>query len=171
MICTLPLLFGLLQATPWECSHWPKAVEPREILAEAQRKDGRDALNCLFDDDTAWNRVLCAIDTGKPEWLDVARALLPRADGGPAEDLRVSLSAALVRSPLLTLRVIRGEEASVCGNIEGTRTKNEALAHLRSQREAVLGVSDSDLHSVREVCLAAIERSRLEDIPRAGFPK
>lgn len=108
---------------------------------------------------TRWNALMIAIERGDADWLRVAAALRPGANGATADSLLAALSTALRRNAEGVLRVmgpgIRPEDVCV-PRIDDARPIDLKVFEVHS-RNALASVSDPALRTLRDRCIALID--------------
>ena len=133
---------------------------PQAIRAQIQHA-GPKATVSRLDNDGGMDKVLEAIGTGDPQWIALAPLLAPGTDGADGEGLGIELATTLPINPAAVLRVAEPGNGvlgllRVCGLpfIETTAASNEA--YLRLATAALAKITDPNLRSSRDQCLARL---------------
>ena len=117
-----------------------------------------------------WLTLLSNVETGKNVWLKVAVAIYPATDAGPAEDLTLAVSEALLHSPrevLLIAAPIMGING-ICDYSEMTmahrkiQTIQQATLDIDARLNVLRNIGGSDIAEQRKQCLAILEEARHE---------
>ena len=88
----------------------PVAPSDPKIAGIAQRvqEEGAAAyLKSVDEDDTGWQHLLEAVETGEPAALSLASRLRPAADAGLAKSLDISFARALPAAPLEIVTMVQ----------------------------------------------------------------
>lgn len=138
-----------------------RATAPQE-LEQLQSARGAQYAQELFQRPAKWQYVSTQIESGDRGWLQVAKSLLPHADGAFAEELTADLATALLRRPANVLRLLK--QSSDSGSLP--RTVCDApfpspgktwLGHYKARAiRSVAKVHEPDLRQVRDDCLKAL---------------
>jgi hypothetical protein len=134
----------------------------KQELERLQLPDAAQYASGLYDNSGRWSYVSNKIATGEQNWLQVAKLLIPNADGAFAEELRSDLALALLVRPTNVLRLVQTSRSSgvtptdVCGapfpspgKVWLSRYKTRAITSVRRVREA-------GLSKLRDDCLSAL---------------
>jgi hypothetical protein len=152
----------------------PSAESVRQLIAQ---EGPRRTLDRLTQDEVKWLEVLQRVSSGSPAWVKIAAQLRPVADGGPGEEIVISIQDALPIRTKLILRIVQDggsfTAADVCGNygsgqIEDERPKCTVLALIHRRQHAVRAVGDPSLRVAKTACLDQL--GRLERWVKAKTP-
>jgi hypothetical protein len=82
--------------------------EAARLIKEIKAKGAKAVMAELIhnDDWSEFKKVCDKIETGKQEWLEVAKLLMPGTDGAATEDLGYSVALALPKAPRRVLALI-----------------------------------------------------------------
>lgn len=121
-----------------------------------------------------WTTFLKKVESGESSWLQVAAAIYPATDGGPAEDLSSSVGVALVSSPLNVLKIalpVMGA-GSVCGypDLGSPKydTQEKTISYLNSRISVIEKLSGNESWEAQEQCLKMLKKTRLEVLSPNG---
>lgn len=111
-------------------------------------------------DESQWRRVIRKIDSGSPEWLEVAKKLLGATDAGATEDLYASLAIALTHNPNGVLALVGTNLPldQVCTVPFVEASDKKVKEHQLKVRNALRGVTSPALAAKKRDCLIAIAR-------------
>lgn len=137
------------------------------------RQVGADAyVRALFADDLRHAQVLSRIEVGRPEWLGLAQAMKPAADGAFAEDLDAGVAKALVNNPRDVLKLLSPEGGPTTWRIKlacQAPIATPGKAWLRDYKakaiRAVSAVRDPGLSDQKRHCLQALDSIDLSNPP------
>lgn len=147
-----------------------KKPTPREIRARLGKEGAQQVLRDLTARLSTWDHVRAGVSSGSREWLEVAAALEPVADGGYGLSLVLAFQDALPRSPKTVLEIVRSGSSftvfEACGGygegqLEDERPSEVLLGLVRERRTAVQAVIDRALSDVQRGCLAELDRLAL----------
>jgi hypothetical protein len=117
----------------------------------------------LWRDSPRWDMFLSRIDSGQREWLRVAQAIKPAADGAVAEQLLTSIAEALIENPPDVLRLLSPEGGvstwritTVCGGPIPAPGKAWLTTYKAKALQAVATVREPDLIEKKRQCLRAL---------------
>jgi hypothetical protein len=140
-----------------------KLTSAKQMLQHLQGKNGDRFARRLFEDDATWNAVSKGIVSGNGDWLQVARLLMPMADGAGAEQLSTDLALALPKAPRNVLRLISSpgtpkayRTPNICSAPIPTPGKSWLIAYIARSTRAVQGIHEPGLLKHREACLKAL---------------
>jgi len=132
---------------------------------ELDRLQGPDAAryaSALYDDDHKWSFVSSKIATGEQDWLQVAKLLVPIADGALAEDLRSNLASALLVRPANILKLLKTtptlKPADVCNAPFPSPGKTWLTRYRARAIKSVGAVREPSLRRLRDDCLKVLRR-------------
>jgi len=135
----------------------------RQELERLQRRDGDQYASALYDSPEKWSYVSEKIATGQPEWLQVAKALSPRADGAFAEELSTDLASALLHSPRNVLQLLKqtsGSRILTSTNVCDAPFPSPGKQWLRQYKwrviKSVSSIREPELKKVRNECLKTL---------------
>ena len=127
----------------------------REVGAEA-------FVGSAFEDPRHWGFITSRIETGRGEWLALAKAMIPAADGASAEELQSSLATALVAKPSNVLRLLQSLGGkppwveSVCDAPFHSPGKTWLIKYKAKALMAVQSVREPQLARQKARCLRAL---------------
>jgi len=89
-----------------------EAPDAGRIISEIKLKGAKEVIARLTSDEnwTEFEKVCDEIETGKKEWLEVAKLLAPGSDAATAESLIISVARALPKSPRHVLSLVAETE-------------------------------------------------------------
>jgi hypothetical protein len=147
----------------------PSLVSTKDVLDRIASVGAAATLSELRGNLGQWNALIKEIAGGEAQWLEIAKAFAPVADGGSAEELSGSVAEALARSPREVLAILSAPHATegqrslsvddVCGNYGVDWDPSAALSLLRAQSTAVASISEASLAETRTECLTLIRKS------------
>jgi hypothetical protein len=154
---------------------------PAQELKKLHRPDAEPYASTLYDDSARWSYISTKIATGEQDWLEVARLLVPRADGALAEELRSDLALALLVHPANVLRLgqvsgtgsagfhrsIRLGPADFCNAPFPSPGKTWLTRYKRRALRSVRRVHEARLTKVRDECLRVLRSVDLSRPPDA----
>ncbi len=153
-------------------------LDPVMLLQRIKTKGAETVYNKELTGAT-WLAFLKKVETGERLWLEVAVAIYPATDGGPAEALTLAAGEALVRAPhevLLLVSPKMGIEG-VCDYSEMTmgyrkvNTRQQVVADIDTRINAVRRLSGSDVVPLQSKCLKILENAKREMLgPNGSFP-
>lgn len=151
-------------AAPGQGAVTPAPATPAGAALEAIRARGaRPVLDSLYERDAgALDTWFAGIASGDSTWLEVARALLPQAEGEAAASITEAVAnGALLRQPRLVLRLVEGtssgDDLALC-TPRLVEDPAQDLARLEADaKQALMTVEDPELRAVRDACIAAID--------------
>jgi hypothetical protein len=160
-------LIGLaLRAGP---SHAGELLDPA-VLLQRIKDNGADSVYKSDLSGKKWLAFLKKVETGKKAWLEVAAAIYPATDGGPAEDLTTAVGEALIHSPhdvlLVAAPVVSIE--GVCNYSEMTmeyrnvHSPQQAGKDIDARIRVLRGVSGADISAQRDRCIELLQESKNE---------
>jgi hypothetical protein len=137
-----------------------QAISAARVLADIQTRGAQAEVTRLTAGNSSqWEEVMRQIETGTPEWLQVATALRRGSDAGNTESLYYAVSYALLRAPQRVLPMIGGDFPlqNVCTVPDIEPSPEKVRRQVAKARTALRGVTDPGLQSVRNRCLSAYE--------------
>lgn len=144
-----------------------RATAAQEV-ARLQRPDAARYASGLYDNSERWSYVSKKIATGEQDWLQVARLLIPNADGAFAEELRSDLALALLKHPANVLELIRESAAStseMCSAPFSSPGKHWLRGYRMRAITAVRRVREPKMTKLRDDCIRELRRI---DLSRAA---
>jgi hypothetical protein len=165
---------GWLHVQYPDSAHHGPPLDPLK-LRRAVASRGPDAVvSQLWQTGAPWEELLEGVDSGAPEWLDLAAALAPGTDAGAASDLITALFMALAPAPERTLRLLVGSSGlaaqfnvdQICGsNVYLDYDPEDARVLIRERLQTVRGVTATDLVPLRDACLRNLEEALATGAP------
>lgn len=154
---------------------WIK-VDPNKastvIAAVHQRGAGWVVADALKNE-KAWDIILDNIETGKPEWIEVYKTLVPSIEADLASDLISALSKALTKNPEVILPILSAEGSvlgpeKVCGALtdEEMEYLDVGVAALKAQMDSLNRVAKPELGPAKQKCLGQIQQVLAREIFR-----
>ena len=134
---------------------------PEQILAAIRHKGAKQVIaDMTRHGNNDWDRVVKKIETGAPQWLQVASALREGSDAGSTESLQYAVSYSLLESPKLVLPMLGAEfsVAEVCTVPDIEPSSARVTQQVQKAKRALRTVSDPKLQDVREQCLKSFEK-------------
>jgi len=145
------------------------AVDATVILGEVGSHGARATVEVIRDTGNQWDLVTGNISQGEPQWLEVAAALRPGADGGAAETLDEAVFLALKPSAKSVLELLHEHAfdiAAVCGsNIATDYAANDARRMIQDRIDILKRLPNGVLAAERDKCLVGLQ-SALKDVSR-----
>lgn len=142
----------------------PSCLSPEVILQDIKVVGAKVEVTRLCKNDSLWGVVLLGVSKGIEEWLAVAEKLRPAADAGASHTLALSLGEALEHNPGTVLRKYGNSVNIVCSSpdVDDPRYGNyeKAFEAINGRYRSVQDLQESDLKSVKDSCLRALEKSR-----------
>lgn len=138
-------------------------VSAASVLADIARLGARgEAARLNAKDGRDWETVMRRVQSGRPEWLDVARQLKAGTDAGPAEDLRASVAMALARNPAGLLALVPSDFAlaDICTVPMIEPTDKHVADYKRAAEKALYSVSSGPRSAVAAEC-----REKIAEVP------
>jgi hypothetical protein len=142
-------------------------ILPEAITKQAELHSWDSVINDIFADQTAANMVLLAIDSGQPEWLNLALTMLDKTDNQRTQAMIVmSLGEALQWNPEQVLKqVVKAVPIKQLCSVEGVyewRLMSQFLANEAIQRRilSVSQVASFKLAKAKAECLAVLNESK-----------
>jgi hypothetical protein len=139
------------------------ASTSQDELRRIQMVGAQRYIEDLYDDAPHWDFVISQINSGQAEWLALAQAMMPAADGAASEELEASLAVALTTKPSNVLRLFlrRGETPhwaiqNVCDAPIPTPGKKWLIAYKAKAIKSVNSVREPDLRDLKARCLTAL---------------
>jgi hypothetical protein len=166
MACMLCMASHLALADPSKADELPDS----KVLRQKIKDDGADAVYKSELDGQNWLSFLRKVETGKKPWLEVATAIYPATDAGPAEDLTMAVGEAILRSPrdvLLLAAPVLGIE-SVCDYSEMTmdyrniHTPQQASKDIDVRIHVLRALTSTDVAARRDQCVDLLEKAKTE---------
>lgn len=133
--------------------------DPASLLSAIDAKGPRKALDDVLDEnDIAFDSICHSIESGDPQWLEVARRLRPGADGFIAEGLDYAVARALPKAPDAVLGLIgRGFTLDrVCTSPFNEPEAGIAETYQKAAADALKTVTSPKLRVIRDECLKRI---------------
>jgi hypothetical protein len=156
-------------------------INPQSIIHQINIKGAKAVVRELNEIDygTPWGTITSKIETGKPEWIEVAKKLRLGTDAGYTNDLDFSLSMALANSPQSVLKASNIDDCSkpeefcidrICANLfpeegtpkEGYLDDKSIIKILQEKKRSVEKISNVELMKKRDQCLSSLEKAILD---------
>ncbi len=139
-------------------------IEPNSIIKQANENTWAVVLNDIFNDQTAANMVLLAIDSGQQDWLDLALIMLKKSNNARTQKMLVmSLGEALQWQPKRVLtQVSKYVPISNLCSVEGVyewrlMSKFLAVEALTRRLNAVQTLNDFKQAKLKQQCINALQ--------------
>ncbi len=139
------------------------AKDPETLLDEISTRSAAAVLAEVAYGE-AWQATTTNVATGERAWLLVALALMPTADGGTSDDLRLAVNRALVTNPSGVLELFLSQEPppEVCwatAEFGGHETVESAIAELNAKVKALQAVTEPALSRQRDRCITKLREA------------
>jgi hypothetical protein len=169
LLACLPVLL----AAPSHAQAKPHfASTAKEELRHIHKVGAQRYIDDVYHDDPHWNFIASQIETGQAEWLALAQAMMPDADGAASEQLRTNLAMALTAKPSNVLRLFlkRGETprwgiGNVCDGSIPTPGKKWLTEYKAKAIKSVNSVREPALRDLKARCLATLHDIDLSQPP------
>jgi hypothetical protein len=134
------------------------------VLEKLKSKDAKEFVKSLTPENdlemTTYGSLLDKIETGTPQWLEVAILLKPYTDAGLSEALAITLAQAIKNNPSNLLSVLSEEEIKwSCSAPLIEPTKEEHENFIKLTLAAVSTVKESELSNKKQLCIEALNKS------------
>lgn len=129
-----------------------------ELLRRIESDGARVVSRRLSATPTVFDEICNQIETARPDWLEVARALKPASDGSAALSLNYSVARALLVDPGRVLGLVGHGFAvrDICTSPFTEPAPGVAERYRRSAVEALSRPLPNELKSVRDDCMKEI---------------
>jgi hypothetical protein len=151
-------LAACLLSSPFAVQAETPLPSPTALLAEIEVAGPRIVLERLWANDSQFNALSLAIESGEADWLEVARRLKPASDAGVSLSLNYSVARAIPVAPTRVLGLV-GRGFTVEGICTSPFIEPVAgVAERYEQRalQALATLEGSALASVAEQCAARV---------------
>jgi hypothetical protein len=132
-------------------------------MARLKQMGAAAYLQSTDQDDRSWSLILSRIASGRRDWLGLAQALKPVADGAAAEELTTVVAEALVKNPAGVLSLLSSSGGrstwrvrTVCDAPIPTPGKTWLRRYKAEAIRAVSTVRAPDLADQKQLCLRAL---------------
>ena len=150
-----------------------KKPSPAQLLQEINAK-GPDVVFKTTLSGQNWLAFLKTVETGQKPWLEVAAAVYPATDAGPAEDLTNALGIALLHAPedvlVITASVVGVE--GICGypnlGLSNTDTQKKVVAYLDARVRVVGKIKNLDVAAQKARCIESLQKTKTEVLSPNG---
>ena len=150
-----------------------KQPNPIELLQEIKAK-GPDLVFKTTLAGQKWLAFLKKVESGQKPWLEVAAAIYPATDAGPAEDLTNALGIALLHAPedvlVITASVVGVE--GICGypnlGLSNTDTQKKVVAYLDARVRVVGKIKNLDVAAQKARCIESLQKTKTEVLSPNG---
>lgn len=152
-------VLSVLLATEASATERHNRDHPASLLSAIDAKGPRKVLDdVLEENDIAFDSICHSIESGDPQWLEVARRLRPGADAFVAESLDYAVARALPKSPKAVLGLIgHGFTLDrVCTSPFNEPEAGIAETYQKAAAEALKTVTSPKLRVIRDECLKRI---------------
>jgi hypothetical protein len=131
-------------------------------LVPPERITTREQLSSWCEHESAFDRVLRRIGSGRKKDFELGRRLLPLSDGHCAEELSTALAATLDTRPRRMLsRIAAGEwQPTICGDFGEPTTLAGDARRISIRERSVRRVRDRALRAARKQCLEELQQAR-----------
>lgn len=166
---TFSIIAVVLTVVSFGTSNAADSLNPTDLLEQIRTKGPDHVFNVILTNNK-WTAFLKNIETGKKPWLELAVAIYPATDGGPAEELSLASGIALLHAPkdVLTIVTPRLGIEGICDYSEltasyvGALTSKQMLAEIDARIKAVSKLEGPDIASLRDQCLKLLSDARRE---------
>jgi|GEM_PF-3469064 len=154
----------------------PDALTPQSVMRQVESIGARATIQKLHEPNAhRWTAVLHRVQSGKPEWLAVARELSRGLDPETSAEMRNALAKALAVNPGGVLRLIDGRVIDIdylCGVPFTNRTPAFLKGYRADATRALKKLKDPDVEDYKSQCISKIERSvEIERLLQLGAPE
>ncbi len=134
-------------------------LEPELLKAEIKTEGAKKVLNRLWQDETPFDLLCSKIESGAPEWLEIAQLLRPVSDAAASLSLDYSVARALPKRPEGVLGLIgHGFTAKgICTSPFIEPEPGVAEAYEASALGALAKVKAAELIRARDECASLIK--------------
>jgi len=140
------------------------SASPVTLNSQVTARGPKSIVNELYKSDATWAYLMKQISTGEKAWLEVAVSLRPGSDAGTTSMLEEAVSFALLNNPENVLRFAfpTYKLPNVCGGrADPLSTYELSMSEIKRQIKSVQSVKDAQLVSLRDICLAELEASKV----------
>jgi len=155
-------LILLVPAVPADAADRVKTTAERE-WRQLEGPDAKRYAQDLYDDDEKWLFVSKKIESGRQDWLRVAKALMPYTDGAFSEELSQALASALLQKPANVLSLLKQPDlpamfrvVTVCDAPFPSPGKAWLRQYQVQAIASVERVRDIELRTIRDDCLGTL---------------
>lgn len=142
-------------------------LDPAMLLQQIKTK-GAESVYKYELTGKKWLMLIKNVETGKKLWLEVAAAIYPATDAGPAEDLTLAAGEALIRSPreVLLLAAPKMGIEGVCDYSEMTMehrkvlTPKQAIIDIDARIKIIQKLTGPDIAEQRDQCVRYLEKAK-----------
>ena len=150
------------------------SLDASVILKKIQERGPRHSAKELWDSSSRWVELIKNVESGKKQWLEVAKALRPGTDAGASEMLGLATGVALLRSPrevLLLLAPVMGIDA-ICGfpdtSDDRYKTQKLTLQYLDARISTVKSLVGAEIAGLKDQCLEQLNRTKAQVLSPSG---
>ena len=135
------------------------ASEAKRVLAEISHDGAAKVVaRTRAGSGQAWLRITRGVETGRADWLEVAKAIKPGVDASSAEELSFAVASALKRNAAAVLKMTGADFPldRVCAVPLIEPTEAQVRAWTRAALAALAKVDDPSLAEASKACKASL---------------